>query len=98
MPGTGTDTARPGRAPGHVFGLPHRLSDVLDALGQRADGVWHHAFTAQPLPPRWLVLGSGALALPVVVSARVWPAARTVVTIVHAGGHALRAVAPGRPL
>jgi hypothetical protein len=98
MPGTGTDTARAGGAPGHVFGLPHRLSDVLGALGQRADGVWHHAFTAQPLPPRWLVLGSGALALAVVVSARVWPVARTVVTIVHEGGHALVALATGRRL
>jgi len=60
--------------------------------------VWHHAFTAQPLPPRWLVLASGALALAVVVSARVWPAARTVVTIVHEGGHALAALATGRRL
>src|ERR1019366_4301997 len=66
MPGTGTDTARPGEVPRHIAGLPHSLSGVLGDLGQRAGGLWHHAFTAQPLPPRWLVLGSGALALAVV--------------------------------
>jgi hypothetical protein len=60
--------------------------------------AWHHAFVAQPLPPRWLVLGSGVLALLVVGSSRVWPVARTVVTIVHEGGHALMALATGRHL
>ena len=38
------------------------------------------------------------LALAVVVSSRVWPVARTVVTIVHEGGHALMALATGRRL
>jgi hypothetical protein len=52
----------------------------------------------QPVPPLWLVLGSGVLALAVVASARAWPAARTVVTIVHEGGHALVAMATGRHL
>ena len=97
MPGTGTDTARPGQAR-HIAGVPHSLSGALGGLGQRADGVWHHAFTAQPLPPRWLVVGCGALALAVVASSRVWPLARTVVTIVHEGGHALVALATGRRL
>jgi hypothetical protein len=60
--------------------------------------MWHHAFTVQPVPPRWLVLGAGVLALLVVGSPRVWPAARTVVTIVHEGGHALMALATGRRL
>jgi len=87
-----------GGATGHASGLPHRLSAVMGDLGQRAGGLWHHAFAAQPLPPRWLVLGSGALALAVVASARVWPVARTVVTIVHEGGHALVALATGRRL
>src|SRR5215469_16574402 len=64
-------------AAGHAARLAHRLSGVLGELGRRADGLWHHAFTAQPLPPRWLVLASGALAFAVVVSARVWPVART---------------------
>jgi Peptidase M50B-like len=91
------DTARPGQ-PRHIAGLPHSSSGVLGGLGQRADGVWHHAFSAQPLPPPWLVVGCGALALAVVASSRVWPLARTVVTIVHEGGHALVALATGRRL
>ena len=85
-------------AAGRAVGLAHRLSGVLGELGRRADGAWHHALTAQPLPPRWLVLASGALAFAVVVSARIWPVARTVVTIVHEGGHALVALATGRRL
>jgi Peptidase M50B-like len=98
MSGTGTETARPVQATSRIEGLPHSLSAVLGNLGQRADGLWHHAFTAQPLPPRWLVLGTGALALAVVASSRAWPRARTVVTIVHEGGHALVALATGRRL
>lgn len=68
------------------------------AVWERAGLVWHHAFTAQPLPPRWLVLGGGVLALAIVCSPRLWPAARTVVTIVHEGGHAVAALATGRRL
>jgi Peptidase M50B-like len=79
-------------------GSSYRPSSLLDGLWQRTDVAWHHAFVAQPLPPRWLVLGSGALALLVVGSSRVWPVARTVVTIVHEGGHALMALATGRHL
>lgn len=94
MPGTGTDTA----LPGHIAGPPISLSGVLGGLGQRTGGLWHHALIAQPLPSRWLVLGSGVLALAVVVSSRAWPLARTVVTIVHEGGHALVALATGRRL
>lgn len=85
-----------GIAPPQVAGVMHSLSGLLADLGRRADGVWHHAFAAQPLPPRWLVLTSGALALLVVLSARIWPVARTVVTIVHEGGHALVALATGQ--
>jgi Peptidase M50B-like len=98
MPGTGTDTARSGAAPRQLAGLPHGLSAVLDSLGQRADSLWHHAFTVQPLPPRWLILGSAAVALAVVASSRAWPVMRTVVTIVHEGGHLLVALATGRRL
>jgi hypothetical protein len=71
---------------------------VPGAFWRHADGMWHHAFTVQPVPPRWLVLGTGVLALLVVASPRVWPVARTVVTIVHEGGHALMALATGRRL
>jgi Peptidase M50B-like len=74
------------------------VSSLPGGFWQRADVAWHHAFVAQPLPPRWLVLGSGVLALLVVGSSRVWPVARTVVTIVHEGGHALVALATGRHL
>ena len=94
MPGTGTDTA----LPGHISGPPTGLSGIVGGLGQQAGGLWQHALSAQPLPPRWLVLGSGVLALAVVVSSRAWPLARTVVTIVHEGGHALVALATGRRL
>jgi hypothetical protein len=68
------------------------------ALWHRAGLVWHHAFAAAPLPPRWLVLGGGVLALLVVCSPRIWPVARTVVTIAHEGGHAVAALATGRRL
>jgi hypothetical protein len=67
-------------------------------LWHRAGLVWHHAFSVLSLPPRWLVLGGGLIALVVVCSPGVWPAARTVVTIVHEGGHALAALATGRHL
>lgn len=87
---------RAGFAPPQGAGVLHSLSRILASLGRRADGVWHHAFAAQPLPPRWLVLSSGALALVVVLSARIWPVARNVVTIVHEGGHALVALATGQ--
>jgi Peptidase M50B-like len=81
-----------------VARAPFRLSSALGALWHRADVAWHHAFLAQAVPPRWLVLGSWVLALVVVCSSRIWPVARTVVTIVHEGGHALVALATGRHL
>jgi Peptidase M50B-like len=68
------------------------------SLWQRADLAWHHAFTVQPVPPHLLVLASGVLALAVVCSRWTWPAARTVITIAHEGGHALAALATGRRL
>ena len=75
-----------------------RTGEAWHGLGQRVDLLWHHALALQPLPPRWLVLASGAVALAVVVSAQLWPVARNVVTIVHEGGHALVALATGRRL
>ena len=63
---------------------------------------WHHlsvwgARQGQP-PSHILVLGTGLLAVAAVASRRVWPVARTVVTIAHEGGHALAAVVTGRRL
>jgi Peptidase M50B-like len=94
----GTNTARSGEPSRRVADARHAASAILGNLGQRADDLWHHAFTTQPLPPFWLVVGSAALALVVVSSARVWPVARIVVTIVHEGGHAFVALATGRRL
>ena len=68
MAGTRTGAARLEAAPRRIAGQPHSLPGVLGNLRQHADGLWHHAFTAQPLPPRWLVLGSAALALAIVAS------------------------------
>ena len=82
----------------HGLAAAHGLAATHGDLGHRVSRLWHHAFTTQPLPPEWLVLGSGALALAAVVSPRVWPLARNVVTIVHEGGHALAALATGRRL
>ena len=96
MPGTRTDIAPSGEAAGRIAGQPHQQSGVLGDLWRRADGVLHHAFAAQALPPQWLVVASAALALAAVASARVWPITRTVVTIVHEGGHAMVALATGQ--
>jgi len=95
---TAAGTARAGEALRHVIGMPHQPSGTSGGLAQRIGAVWHHAFAVQPLPPRWLIIGTGLLALLVVVSSRVWPVARIVVTIVHEGGHALVALATGRRL
>ena len=62
--------------------------------------LWHHAAiylagTGHP-PSRLLVLGTALVALATVASSRVWPVARTVVTIAHEGGHALMALLAGR--
>jgi hypothetical protein len=71
---------------------------TLGGFRHRVGVAWHQAFTVQPLPPHWLVLVSGVLALAVVCSPRIWPAARTAITIAHEGGHALAALATGRRL
>jgi hypothetical protein len=60
--------------------------------------LWHEAVTAEPLPPRLLVLGTAVAALILVGWGRAWPLSRTVVTIAHEGGHALVALAAGRRL
>jgi hypothetical protein len=63
---------------------------------------WHHlsvwaARQGEP-PSHVLVLATGLLAAAAVASRRVWPVARTVVTIAHEGGHALAALVTGRRL
>jgi hypothetical protein len=60
--------------------------------------IWHRVITPQPLPPRTLVLACGLAALIAVASNRIWPLARTVVTVAHEGGHALVALMTGRRL
>jgi hypothetical protein len=72
------------------------LSGVVDDLWRRTDVAFRHVLTIQPAPPRWLAIGACVLALVLVVSARAWPLARTVVTIVHEGGHAVVALATGQ--
>lgn len=111
MPATRTDMALPSEAARQLTARqlttgphtahplatgPHSLSGILADLLRRAGSAWHHAFAAQALPPRWLVLASAALALVVVASAQAWPRARTVVTIVHEAGHAIVALAVGQ--
>lgn len=64
--------------------------------------LWHHLaahLTPPGRPPsRVLVVGCGLAALAAVGSRRVWPVARTVMTLAHEGGHALMALLTGRRL
>jgi Peptidase M50B-like len=61
---------------------------------------WHHAAAyltgTGHHPSQVLVLASALMALAAVASPRIWPVARTVVTIAHEGGHALMALLAGR--
>jgi hypothetical protein len=60
--------------------------------------LWHRAWSAQPDPPRLLVLATAVIALVAVVPRPVWVLSRNAVTIAHEGGHALMAVLAGRRL
>ena len=66
----------------------------------RPDGLWSHAAVfltgTGHHPSRLLVLATALVALVAVASSRIWPVARTVVTIAHEGGHALMALLTGR--
>jgi Peptidase M50B-like len=75
---------------------PLSSPSAIGSLWRRADAVLHHALTVQPAPPQWLAIGACVVALAIVASARAWPLARTVVTIVHEGGHAVVALATGQ--
>jgi hypothetical protein len=57
----------------------------------------HLATPGRP-PSRLLVLGCALIALAAVMSRRIWPISRTVVTLAHEGGHALIALLAGRRL
>ncbi|AUG79597.1 membrane protein [Kitasatospora sp. MMS16-BH015] len=60
--------------------------------------VWQRAVGTQPDPPRWLVLGTAAVALAAILPHPVWRLSRNVVTIAHEGGHGLTALLTGRRL
>ncbi|MGH3734411.1 MAG: M50 family metallopeptidase [Micromonosporaceae bacterium] len=53
---------------------------------------------AQPNPPLWMVAATGVVALLTVAYRPVWRIARSVITIVHEGGHASVALLTGRRL
>src|SRR5690349_19457530 len=65
------------------------LHQLWDHAAIYLAGAGHH-------PSRLLVLGTALVALAAVASSRIWPVARTVVTIAHEGGHALMALLAGR--
>ena len=70
--------------------MPISPTSLTDALARVVE--------TQPEPPQEVVLASAAVALVVVLSRRVWPVARTVITIAHEGGHATAAVLARRRL
>lgn len=69
---------------GNLSRLWHQAGSYLIAYGHE--------------PAHGLVLATALLALAAVVSRRVWPVTRTVVTLAHEGGHALVALLAGRRL
>ncbi|HEV3172998.1 MAG TPA: M50 family metallopeptidase [Actinocrinis sp.] len=60
--------------------------------------LWHEISSAQPAPPRALVLAVAAVALATVAYRPAWKVARNAVTIAHEGGHAVAALITGRRL
>lgn len=60
--------------------------------------IWHELRSVQQPPQWWLSALTLAVALGLIVPARVWPVTRNVVTIAHEGGHALVALFAGRRL
>ena len=59
---------------------------------------WDRLAGTQPVPSAWVVAASGAVALLIVLNARVWRVARNAITIAHEGGHALASLLSGRRL
>ncbi|MCM3883975.1 M50 family metallopeptidase [Frankia sp. R82] len=60
--------------------------------------ILRRSIEAQPDPPGWVLILAAVLAAVTVLSNRLWPVARHVITIAHEGGHALVAVLSGRRL
>ena len=60
--------------------------------------LWREITSAQPDPPRWLVLAAAGAACAMVAYRPVWRLARNAVTIAHEGGHAVAALCTGRRL
>ncbi|MER5864041.1 M50 family metallopeptidase [Kitasatospora sp. NPDC002040] len=61
-------------------------------------GLWDTVTATQPAPPRWLLLGTAAVALLAILPRPLWRLSRNVVTIAHEGGHGLVAKLTGRKL
>jgi hypothetical protein len=64
----------------------------------RLHEVWDRATSTQPVPGVGFVLGTGVVALALVLVPASWPRVRLGVTVVHEAGHALVAVLVGRRL
>ena len=60
--------------------------------------LWDTLLSAQPDPPRALVLVTAVIGLVVVAFRPLWRVARNAITIAHEGGHALAALLTGRKL
>jgi hypothetical protein len=60
--------------------------------------LWDRIAGTQSVPPSWVVVLSGAVALVVVLDGRTWHLARNAITIAHEGGHALASLLTGRRL
>jgi hypothetical protein len=60
--------------------------------------LWDRMSGSQPLPPAWVVVLTGLIAVAVVLDSRSWRLAGKIITIAHEGGHALVSVLSGRRL
>lgn len=77
----------------------HAAGPSLAAMASAsAASLWDRVFAGQPHPDIWVVLGTGVVALAVVLSAGTWRLARNTITIAHEGGHGLVALLTGRRL
>ncbi|WP_067688812.1 M50 family metallopeptidase [Nocardia jejuensis] len=67
-------------------------------LAERGSTILDRLTTTQTPPPWQLVIGTGAIALLLVVFRPTWRILRNIVTIAHEGGHAFTALLTGRRL